>query len=271
MLTSRWWMGYLDPASARYQEVSASERARLWAEVHWLYRKLDEIVGQMLDQAGDNTYVVVSSDHGAIPLNRQVRLNNLFAREGLLKFHGDERTGARVIDWPQTKAVYIQMQNVFVHPDGLGGNWQRASGGEYERLRARVKKLLLDLQDDQGVHPLEKIVEWEQAAREFRLMPARAGDLVIANRPGFGWTEEMTDDLKVFSVPLITGYKQAILADRVPGLWTPFLIVGPGIKKGYNLGETPIDIVNQCPTLLHGLGVEKPAWMQGRVLREVFQ
>ena len=271
MLTSRWWMGYVDPSSARYHDVSDAEREQLWREVHWLYQKLDEIIGQLLDHANENTYVVVSSDHGAIPLDRQVRLNNLFAKEGLLKFRIDPQTGARVIDWAQTKAVYIQMQNIFINPDGLAGNWHRASGKQYEQLRARVKKHLLELKDEHGIQPLVKVAEWEHVSEQFQLMAERAGDLIIANRAGYGWTEEMTADLKIFSVPLITGYKQAILPEQTPGLWTPFLIVGPGIKKGHNLGQTPIAIVDQCPTLLHGFGLQKPAWMQGRILREVFQ
>jgi predicted AlkP superfamily phosphohydrolase/phosphomutase len=271
MLTSRWWLGYIDPASSRFGDVTADERARLWQEVLSIYKKLDEIVGQMLDHADGNTFVAVTSDHGAVPIDYQVRLNNLFAREGLLKFHTDSKTGARLIDWAQTKAVYIQMQNIFVNPAGLAGNWRRASGPAYEQLRARVKQLLVDLEDERGVKPVEKIAEWEQAGSEFRLMASRAGDLVIANRSGYGWTEEMTEDLKLFSVPLITGYRQALLPDRSKGVWMPFLVVGPGIKRGHYLGDAPCDIVDQHPTLLRALGVKTPPWVQGRVLTEIFQ
>jgi predicted AlkP superfamily phosphohydrolase/phosphomutase len=271
MLTSRWWLGYVDPASARYNQVSANERAGLWQDIYSLYKQLDDVIGQMLDQADPNTFVAVSSDHGAVPLDYQVRLNNLFAREGLLKFRTDAQTGARLIDWPQTKAVYIQMQNVFLNPAGLAGNWHRASGPAYEALRGRVKQLLLELKDERGVKPLEKIVEWESVRQELRLLPERAGDLVLANRAGYGWTEEMTDDLSVFSVPLIAGYKQALLPERVKGVWMPFLVVGPGIKPGHYLGEAPIQIVDQHPTLLRALGVKPPPWVQGRVLTEIFQ
>ena len=34
-----------------------------------------------------------------------------------------------------------------------------------------------------------------------RLDPERIGDLVIANDAGYGWNEEMTADLKIFSDP----------------------------------------------------------------------
>jgi predicted AlkP superfamily phosphohydrolase/phosphomutase len=269
MLTSRWWLGHVDPASTRYQETSEAERAAAWKDLHWLYRKLDDIAGVMLGAADTNTFVVLSSDHGAVPLNMSVRLNNLFAREGLLRFTTNG-SGDRAIDWERSRAVFLQMHNVYLSPRGLGGNWQRSSGPEYEQLRARVKKLLLDLRDATGVAPLERVVDVENAARELHLMPERGGDLLIANRAGYGWTEEMTGDLEVFARPLVSGYKQAILSGQTPGLWTPFVMVGPGVRTNHFLGNTPIDMVDQYPTLMQALGVKRPAWVQGKVVEQVW-
>ncbi|HTD65289.1 MAG TPA: alkaline phosphatase family protein [Candidatus Limnocylindria bacterium] len=270
MLTSRWWMGGVDPHSARYGEVTSEAREKLWQEVHWLYKKLDDILGNMLAQADANTFVVLSSDHGAVPLNHHVRLNNLFAREGLLKFKTDAATGDRAIDWEQSKAVFLQMDNVYISPTGLGGNWKRSSGPEYEQLRARVKSLLLNLEDARGVKPLEQVSDSENVARDFKLLADRAGDLILANRSGYGWSEETTEDMEIFSTPLITGYKQAILSEREKGLWTPFVIIGPGIKGNQFLGETPIDMVDQYPTLLRALEVKPSSWVQGKVVEKAW-
>ncbi len=266
MLTSRWWMGYIDPASARYNEVSAAAREQLWQEVHALYKGLDDILGRILEQADDNTLVVLSSDHGAVPLDTQVRLNNLFAREGLLKFTKDPKTGERVIDWKNTKAIYLKMFSVFLHPDGLDGNWKRGSGPEYEALRRRVKDLLLQLKDDRGVAPVEKITEVENAAQEFRLLGERSGDLIIANRPGYGWSEETSDNLEIFAPSLVTGYKQAVLPDNVKGMWTPFMMAGPGVKTNHFLGPAPVAMVDQYPTIFRLLGQPIPRWVQGQVV-----
>lgn len=271
MLTSRWWMGYIDPTSARFNDVTPEERAALWREVHWLYKNLDAIAGELIARAGPNDTVVLSSDHGAVPLNKTVRLNNLFAREGLLKVDVNPDTGERKVDWKQTKVVYLNMQNIYLHPDGLGGNWQRGSGPAYEELRARVKRLLVELQDADGARPLEKVVAWESASQELRLLPERAGDLIVANRAGYRWTEETTEDLEIFTVPLISGTKQAILSEDVKGLWTPFLIVGPGVKKGHYLGEQPIQMVDQYPTVLHAMRLKSGAWVQGRIISDAFE
>lgn len=271
MLTSRWWMGYVDPESARYGDVTDAERAELWEEVHWLYRKLDDILGEFLSRADENTYVVFSSDHGAVPLNKVVRLNNLFAKEGLLTFRLNAETGEWEIDWAKTQAVFLNMQNVYLSPDGLAGNWKRSSGGAYEELRSRVVTLITGLEDANGTRPLEHIARWEEAKKDFHLLPERSGDLIIANRAGYRWTEEMTDDLSLFAVPKVSGSKQAILSENAKGLWAPFVIVGPGIKQGNFLGKEPIRMIDQYPTVFRALGLKSPEWVQGKAIAEVFE
>src|SRR5690606_24465322 len=118
MLTSRWWMGHLDPQSPRYNEVNESERTKLWEEVLSMYQGIDRVLGTILDHADDKTLIVFSSDHGAIPLFREVRLNNLFAKEGLLKVYKDA-DGLMKIDWAKSKVVFLKMDSIFINPNGL--------------------------------------------------------------------------------------------------------------------------------------------------------
>lgn len=269
MLTSRWWMGYVDPASARYGDVDPETRERLWEEVHAMYASLDAIVGAALDRAGPDTVVVFSSDHGAAPLDRWVRLNNLFHSKGWLSYGLDPETYEPVIDWERTRVVYLKMCSVFVHPDGLGGDWRRGSGPEYEALRDEVWRALETLTDAGGVRPVASLCRWEDVAETLRLPPHRVGDIVIANRPGYGWNEEVSLGDEVFTVPLETGYKQAIHAETATALWAPFAIAGPGIRRNHRLPE-PIRMVDQLPTVLTALGAPIPDHVEGRVL-DVFE
>ncbi len=271
MLTSRWWMFGLDPASDHYDTIDAAEREELWSEVQDMYRGLDAILGEALDSAGEDTYIVLSSDHGAIPLDHSVRLNNLFAKEGLLKFTLNPTTGEPVIDWAHSQAIYLKMDNIYLNPNGLAGNYHRASGPAYEQLRKRVITLLENLTDEHGVHPVSSVTTWEDIGTYADLPADRTGDLVVANRPGYGWNEEMTDSLEVFTIPLTSGYKQAVEPDNVPGMWVPFMIVGPKIKAGYYMGDAPTDLVDQFPTILQALGKEIPSMTDGKVLEEIFK
>ena len=273
MLTSRWWLGYVDPDSDRYETVSESERALLWREVKAMYRQLDGIIGLYLARADKDTLVVLSSDHGAAPLNKLVHLNNLFAAKGWLHFSVDAVSGEPVMDWRSSKVVYLKDGHVYVSPEGLqkeDGNWYRASGKAYETLRAEVVRELETLKDADGTKPLMKIAGWESAESRFRLPHERAGDLIISNRPGYGWSEEVSANGNLFSVPRITGYKQSIVSDDYPAMWCPFMIAGPGVKKNNYLGDKPFSLVDQYPTILKLMAIPLPDFVQGKRVDAVF-
>ena len=270
MLTTRWWMGYVDPVSARYGDVSDEEREKLWQEVQDMYKKLDDIVGEILKISDKNTYIVFTSDHGAVPLDKNVFLNNLFAKNGWLKFTIDPQTGESIIDWKNSKVIYLKMAHVYINPNGLDGSYRRASGAEYEKLRQQVIDTLESLKDTDGTKPLTEVVKWEDAKEFMQLDPERVGDLVIANAPGYWWNEEMSKDLKIFSESLITGYKQAIESKNVPGMWVPFIIAGPGVKKNYFIGDEPFEMIDQYPTIMKALGEKIPDFVQGKAL-DVFK
>lgn len=266
MLTSKWWMGYIDPASSRYKDVSEKDRDQLWSEVFSMYQQLDGILGEVLKNAGPNTLIVLSSDHGAVPLNKSIKLNNLFAQKGWLKFTIDPKTGEPIIDWKNSRVIYLKMAHVYINPNGLAGDYQRASGPAYENLRNQVRQALSNLKDEDGSKPVVDIENWEDVKQYMRLDPDRAGDLVIANAPGYGWDEEMSSDLKIFAEPAITGYKQAIKAQDLPGMWTPFIIAGPGIKENNFLGDKPFSLIDQYPTIMTALKQKIPSFVQGRTL-----
>lgn len=269
MLTSRWWMGAVDPVSARYGDYSEEERAARWAEVHALYQQIDDIVGRAVASAGPDALVVLSSDHGAAPQNKAVRLNNLFAQKGWLVTRTDEGTGAQVVDWDKSQVVFLNMYSVFVHPDGLGGTWTRASGPEYEALRTDVMTALSELRDSGGDPPVASVRRWEDATT-LDLPADRVGDLIVANHPGYGWTETTTADREIIVAPKVAGYKQSLEPGSSKAVWTPFIIAGPGVKPGTRI-EEPIRHVDQLPTILTLMGVELPEHLQGRVLSEVLQ
>ena len=270
MLTSRWWLGYIDPKSKRYNEVTEEEREQLWKEVEDMYVQLDTMVGEMIKNADDNTLIVLSSDHGATPLNKGVRINNLLAKNGLLKFDINKETGEPIIDWKNSKAIYLKMDNIYIHPNGLEGNWTRASGPEYEKLRNQVMNMLLELEYSDGTKPVATAVKWEDVEEFLDLPSDRVGDLVIANEAGYGWDEEMSEDLEIFTTPLVTGYKQAILPDDVKSMWTPFIIMGPGVKKGYEIKE-PFKQINQYPTIMKLLNIPIPEFVDGKPIEGIFE
>jgi predicted AlkP superfamily phosphohydrolase/phosphomutase len=270
MLTSRWWMHAIDPNSDTYEETSEEDRQKLWQEVHDMYVKLDTLIGEIMNAKKPNAYIVLSSDHGAVPINTYVNLNNLFAQKGWLKFTIDPTTGEPIIDWKNSIVIYLKMAHVYINPEGLAGDYARAHGPAYELLRSEVIQTLKSLRAPDGTAPLSDIITWEDAQEIMRMDPDRAGDLILANEAGFGWNEEMTSDLRLFEKPLVSGYKQAIKAQDVPGMWTPFVIVGPGIKSNHFLGDKPFSLIDQYPTIMKALNIPLPDFVQGKPL-DVFK
>ncbi|NTV14994.1 MAG: sulfatase-like hydrolase/transferase [Desulfobulbaceae bacterium] len=268
MLVGRWWLGELDPSSRHYAAIPEAERQARWREVKAMYQGIDAILGEIMAKADDDTVIVFSSDHGIVPLDREVRLNNLFAAKGLLKYTLDRQTGEYRIDWGKTRAIFLQMDNIYLNPAGLAGNYRRASGPEYEELRNQVIEILATLKDDNGVAPLAKVVKWEEAEKELQLPADRVGDLVVANRATYGWVEEVTGDGRVFADSLKGGYKQAILPESTDAMLTPFVISGPGVKKNHRLAQV-IRHIDQYPTIMTLLGKKIPDFVEGQPLAEV--
>ena len=267
MLESRWWHQFIDTTREDYSEEKAQES---WKDILELYQGLDAIMGEAIKNADENTYIVLSSDHGICSLKRLVKLNNLFAKKGWLKFTINEKTGEPIIDWNNTKVIYLKMAHVYVNPKGLGGNWQRGSGEEYEKLRDEVIEALKSLEDDNGIKPVVNAIKWEDAPQFFELPTDRIGDIVLEVTPGYSWFEEMDKSLKIFANPLTSGYKQTIDGKKNKCMWTPFMIMGPGVKKGYEIKE-PIELIDQMPTLLKLMNIEIPSYVQGSVLGEIFK
>ena len=127
---------------------------------------------------------------------------------------------------------------------------------------------LAELKDEDGTGPLEKIIKWESAG-DIGLPPSRSGDLVLANRATYNWIEEVTEDLQIFKDSLKGGYKQAVIARDEPGMWTPFIIMGPRIRPGFALPK-PIEHMDQYPTIMKALGEEIPSFVEGKPLNQIF-
>ncbi len=267
MLEARWWHRYID---REHPDYDSGKEASAWADILEMYQGIDAILGEAMAAADKNTLVVLSSDHGVIPLRKQVCLNNLFARKGWLNFTIDEATGEPAIDWARTRVVYLKMAHVYVDPAGLAGNWSRASGPEYEKLRDEVVAAIAGLVDEDGTRPLVRAVTWEEVTEVFGLPVDRSGDIVLEVTPGYQWWEELNRGKSIFARSLASGYKQAVDARTTKGMWTPFVIMGPGVRKGVRL-EEPISHVDQMPTLLKLLNVPIPAYVQGRPIDRILE
>jgi len=113
------------------------------SEPVWRYfQRLDRSIGQLIQQAGDDTLVIIMSDHGMGPAHNMIVLNNWLLDIGLLKLKGNPLTRLkhRSFKWGFT------LRNVHQMVDRLG----LAKHAEYKALYsvdAILKMLFLSFHD----------------------------------------------------------------------------------------------------------------------------
>ena len=86
------------------------------------YRQIDEQVGKVMRAVGENTAIVVMSDHGFSPFRRQVHLNRWLEQHGYLRltdsFNRDNYEWLQGIDWSATRAFAIGLNSLYLNVRG---------------------------------------------------------------------------------------------------------------------------------------------------------
>ena len=66
--------------------IKNEEVGRYGHIIHHTYKKIDEAVGELIEQAGKDTTVIIMSDHGGGRIKKNINLNNWLAENGFLKY-----------------------------------------------------------------------------------------------------------------------------------------------------------------------------------------
>ena len=108
-----------DPADPLRPADTAEDLANAMRDT---YRQIDEQVGKVLSAVGDNTAVVVMSDHGFAPFRRQVHLNRWLEQQGYLRltdsFNRNKYEWLQGIDWSATRAFAIGLNSLYLNVRG---------------------------------------------------------------------------------------------------------------------------------------------------------
>jgi predicted AlkP superfamily pyrophosphatase or phosphodiesterase len=196
-------------------------------------QQMDGFVGQVRDAAsragiGDRTYVVIVSDHGFAPIERQLQPNTVFKTEGLLRV--DER--GRVTEW-----------QAYFHAEG-GSGFVHLKNPEDRALVQRVSTLLDALKADPG-NGIASIWTREDLARRGADPNAAFG---IGMKSGF-YTGAGHDTVLV---PTRNRGGHGFDPD-MPELHASFILAGPAARGRGNLGV--VRMTQIAPTLAQLLGI----------------
>ena len=116
---------------------------------------IDKELGKILSLIGENTTIIVSSDHGMDKMNFRFNLNDWLIEEGYLvlkeKLEKPTKFNSNLIDWEKTRVyslgsyfgrIHINLKNR--EPNGI------VNSEEYNSLLEELKNKLLQIKGDRG-------------------------------------------------------------------------------------------------------------------------
>jgi len=140
---------YTDPEHIMYDSNAPDEyrdQIRSW------YRKLDEVLGRVMQRAGADDTLIVLSDHGFNTFRRAAHLNSWLRKMGWLQLkdpkalHGAELL--KDVDWSKTKAYAIGFGSIYINQKGRERDGIVQPGEETEALKKEIKQKLLEWRDE---------------------------------------------------------------------------------------------------------------------------
>jgi predicted AlkP superfamily phosphohydrolase/phosphomutase len=249
---------FLDPAHPRHE---AGHRYGDAIRNYYIY--LDELIGELLERFGDDTVVIVVSDHGARPMEGAICVNEWLAQEGYLALReppsGITSFRDAAVDWSRTRA------------------W--GEGGYYCRLCLNVRG-----REPQGVvAPEDYEALCDELAARLEQVPGPGGGPIGTRvfRPSELWREHrgIPPDLIVYFGDLGWRSNGSIGHGRH---WTFDNDTGPDDANHDRNGiciihgpEVParrredLTIYDVAPTILAAAGLPPDRSMRGRALADV--
>jgi predicted AlkP superfamily phosphohydrolase/phosphomutase len=278
--------------------------------IHDYYQHLDGQLARIVDTLPDDTTLLVMSDHGFGPFHKFIHVNNWLMREGFMKLkpgalarikYGLFRLGFSPmnvydtlmrlgfgalkrevvrgqgqgllktlflsfedVDWSRTRAYSLgNVGQIRINLVGREPFGCVQPGIEYEQVRKEIIEHLATLRDPQtGEQVVETIYRREEiySGDYFEEAP----DIVFLPRRleyfGFG-------EYEFGSHKIIEAMKRGISGThRMNGI---FLAYGAAVRAGVEIQNA--GLVDLAPTILHLMGEEVPAYMDGRVLTEALR
>ncbi len=225
------------------------------------YQSLDRMIGKILQVIGEDTLVMITSDHGAVPTEgmldegfERFDCQRVLDEAGLTGYKKDEN-GNNLIDWSKTRAICQRSVYIYINLKGRDPHGIVEPGKECEELKDKIIALLSEYKDPgTGKHPIALALKKEDA-RIIGLYGDRVGDIVYGVRP------EVSGE---HGRQLTTGeYGMG----SMKGL---LIMAGPGIKKGFSLKRT-VWLTDIVPTLCCLLDLPVPRDTEGAIIYQAFE
>jgi predicted AlkP superfamily phosphohydrolase/phosphomutase len=230
------------------------------------YRRMDRILGEVLQQVDNKTALIICSDHGFTSYRRSVHLNRWFIENGLMALKqevdpDDGEGGAlfKYVDWERTKAYALGFGSIYFNMKGREGTGTVQPGNESHVLAKKIKGELLRFKDPATGDSIIQAV-YERGEIYHGPYTENAPDMVVGFNAGYRmswqtaigstprklvednlkkWTGDHCMDAKVVPGILLINQKvrpcEPGLIDLAPTIMDCFGLAGSGNVEGKSL------------------------------------
>ncbi len=261
---------FLDPGHPMYDAALA---ARYGDAIERVYRRADDLVGEVLRRVDPGTVVIVMSDHGFHSFRTAVNLNTWLVQEGYLAVTGartDQKTLDNLflgsgqfwenVDWARSRAYAMGLGQIFFNVRGREGQGIVNPGADYQALAGELAAKLMAMTD-----------------------PA-TGTRIVSNvyKRDDIYTGEFVKDAPDLQVGMVDGYRvswQTTLGGSPSGLFYPNMKKWSGDHCGFDYQSIPgviisnrrftserAGVIDLAPTILKYFNVAIPSDIDGKPL-----
>jgi predicted AlkP superfamily phosphohydrolase/phosphomutase len=259
-LSSHVFWRTLDPLHPLYSPELAAEQGDF---IPWLYRQVDDAIGEALKTADERTLLLVMSDHGFTSFRRQFNLNSWLMDGGYVRpkvsrvqsvnsFFAD-------VDWKRTRAYGLGINGLYLNLRGREIHGTVSPGSEADNLSRELAERLIAVRDPQTG---EAVIAHVHRARDIYSGPyaTEGPDLIVAynNHYRASWDT------------ILGGFPREAVLDNTDA-WSGDHCVASQFVPGVLLSNRPVRAENPgledlAPTILTEFGVGVPAEMTGKDL-----
>ncbi len=245
-----WWDG-----DGKHPTRNKKDAKKYFGVLKGIYRKMDKVLGEMIQRYGQEATVIVLSDHGFANFSRQFGLNKWLVDEGYI---GPKKCKSLMTsaDWSQTRAYGLGINGLYLNLKGRERDGIVEPGAEQEALLEEMITKLEAIKDKNGKHPIKKVYRADKcySGSATELAP----DLIIGFNRGYraSWGTCLGD------------MDSEVLSDNDKA-WSADHCADPTEVPGVVFCNKPISaaapsLIDIAPTILKEFGLEIPESMEGK-------
>ncbi len=241
-----WW-----DSDEKHPFRSAEEAKEYFGHVRALYKRLDTLVGELLQQYGGKAMIVMMSDHGFANWSRQFNLNTWLRGMGYLGPPECTSLFSNTIDWKRTAAYGLGINALYVNLKGRERDGIIEPGDQQKALLQEIATGLESVRDFNGQPVIRKAYLAHEVyhGHEMHFAP----DIIVGYARGYrgSWATMLGDVTDELLLDNVNAWSADHCADalEVPGVLfanrqlssdSPALVdVAPSILAEFGIKETP--------------------------------